>query len=82
MLFFFVFLCFFSTVGWSTPIHAIVVLIIPHPFLSVLPCNDEPRVEQAGNPPQDCKKDVEAKVGAAALDDQDGCWRNKDGEDV
>lgn len=61
--------------------HTIVTLVPPHPLDPVLPSNDVPRVQQAGQPREQGEKDVEAEVRAASPRDQDRGGREEDGED-
>lgn len=69
-----------STVGRPPSFHTIIPLIPPHPLDPVLPSDDIPRVQQAGQPPEQGKKYVEAEVRTASPCDQDRGRREEDGE--
>lgn len=69
-----------STIGRPPSLHIVIILIPPHSLDPVLPSNDIPRVQQAGQPPQKSEKYVEAEVCSASSGDQDCSRREEDGE--
>lgn len=62
----------------SVPVSPIDLALLPQPWLCQY---DDPGVDYAGDPAEDCEQDVEDELQAAACAQQDGEGWEEDGDD-